>query len=162
MFCCDGAKMLKIKGFTLIELMVTIGIMAIIATLAAPSFGNMLTNQKLKKTTVEMKIKLQEARSRALLTRSPTVVCPSTITLAACGANITGYATLNDAQKSDSVILVDIDPKVSIKSGSATNFLFTPMGKTTEKTITLCGENRSFTVSIFIPGTLQVEQGVAC
>lgn len=34
--------MRKIQGFTLIELMVTIAVVAIIATMAAPSFSNLL------------------------------------------------------------------------------------------------------------------------
>jgi type IV fimbrial biogenesis protein FimT len=41
----------KHKGFTLIELMVTIAVMAIIAMMAAPSFGDMLQRQNLNKST---------------------------------------------------------------------------------------------------------------
>ncbi len=37
------------RGFTLIELMVTIAVLAIIVMMAAPSFGNMLAQQNLKK-----------------------------------------------------------------------------------------------------------------
>lgn len=43
----------KNQGFTLIELMVTIAVMAIIAMMAAPSFGNMRINQKLKLSVME-------------------------------------------------------------------------------------------------------------
>ena len=39
----------KELGFTLIELMITIAILAIIATMAAPSFGNLLEKQRFKK-----------------------------------------------------------------------------------------------------------------
>ncbi len=35
----------KNQGFTLIELMVTIAVMAIIAMMAAPSFGDMVPNK---------------------------------------------------------------------------------------------------------------------
>ena len=41
----------KQKGFTLIELMVTIAVMAIIAMMAAPSFNEINSNQNLKKST---------------------------------------------------------------------------------------------------------------
>lgn len=58
------------RGFTLIELMVTIAVLAIIATLAAPSFGDMMTEQNLNKSTRDLTISLNEARSQAVTTRS--------------------------------------------------------------------------------------------
>ena len=61
--------MQKNKGFTLIELMVTIAVLAILAGIAAPSFGNMMTQQNLKKSTNELIGVLQEARSKAVLER---------------------------------------------------------------------------------------------
>lgn len=144
------------------ELIVTIAILAIVATLAAPSFGQVLINQKLKKTATETKIRLLEARSRAMLTRSPTVVCPSTVAVSTCGENITGYSKLHNAQKEGSVFLFDVDPKVTIKTNSANHILFSPMGQTTAQTITLCGDKRSFIVSISIPGVVTVEQKGVC
>ena len=68
-----GGSMQRTKknhGFTLIELMVTIAVMAIIAMLAAPSFNNMLISQNLKTTAFNMKDTLKEARSRAMLNRN--------------------------------------------------------------------------------------------
>ena len=41
--------MKKIQGFTLIELMVTIAVLAIIAMMAAPTFGDMLDKQNLNR-----------------------------------------------------------------------------------------------------------------
>ncbi len=68
-----GGSMQRTKknhGFTLIELMVTIAVMANIATMAAPSFNNMLISQNLKTTAFNMKDTLKEARSRAMLNRN--------------------------------------------------------------------------------------------
>ena len=59
----------KNHGFTLIELMVTIAVMAIIATMAAPSFGNMLNRQDLNKSSQELIAILNKARSVAVLER---------------------------------------------------------------------------------------------
>ena len=50
----------KEQGFTLIELMVTIAVMAIIAMMAAPSFGDMRDNQKLKLSVMEIKTGIQQ------------------------------------------------------------------------------------------------------
>ena len=59
--------MRKIWGFTLVELMVTIGLMAIIATFAIPSFNNLMLKQNLNKSTRELVITLNKARSKAAL-----------------------------------------------------------------------------------------------
>lgn len=58
-----------IRGFTLIELMVTITIMAIIATMAAPSFFNMIERQRLNRDTENLIAQLAQARSQAVALR---------------------------------------------------------------------------------------------
>lgn len=150
------------RGFTLVELMVTIAVMAIIAMMAVPSFSRMITNQKLKQSMIEMKLNLQNARSRAILTRSDTIVCPDTISIDDCENNITDYSSLTSSQKKDSVILVKIENKVTIKSGSATSFVFNSLGKTTKQDITLCGDNMSYKIDIEIPGVMTVTEGGGC
>lgn len=57
------------SGFTLIELMVTIAVLAIVATISAPSFSNMITHQNLKKSTNELIGVLNQARSKSVLER---------------------------------------------------------------------------------------------
>ncbi len=64
----------KENGFTLIELMVTIAVMAIIATLAAPSFGDMMLRQNLNRSTQELVSTLNEARAQAVLERREVTV----------------------------------------------------------------------------------------
>ena len=160
--------MRDIRGFTLIELMVTIAVLAIITTIAAPSFNKALTNQKLKQTLVEVKSNLAEARSRAILTRSDTVICPNKsdsgvlISQATCGANLANYSTLSPSQKTDSVLLAKISDKVTIKTGSSLNFQFNSQGMSTEQHITICGVNRSYTINVYIPGTISVTEASSC
>lgn len=62
-------KMRKFWGFTLVELMVTISLMAIIAVIAIPSFNNLMLKQNLNKSTRELVITLNKARSKAALER---------------------------------------------------------------------------------------------
>ena len=64
-----GGSMQKYKGFTLIELMVTIAVIAIIAGMAAPLMNNMLLNQNLNKSTNTLISVINEARAQAVLNR---------------------------------------------------------------------------------------------
>lgn len=55
--------MYKSKGFTLIELMVTIAVMVIIAMMAGPSFGTMIANYQLKKDVRDVGDTIKEFRA---------------------------------------------------------------------------------------------------
>lgn len=57
------------RGFTLIELMVTIAVMAIIAMMAAPSFGNLIAEKRLESDTRELALILGDARGQAATLR---------------------------------------------------------------------------------------------
>ena len=59
----------KHKGFTLIELMVTIAIMAIIAMIAAPSFSQMKERRLVQESLRDLASSLTTARSNAALYR---------------------------------------------------------------------------------------------
>lgn len=69
-----GILLKFIRGFTLIELMITIAIMAIIATMAAPSFSNMLERQRLNRDTQSLIAQLSKARSQAVALRRDVTV----------------------------------------------------------------------------------------
>ena len=60
----------KNHGFTLIELMVTIAVLAIIAMLAAPSFGDLVARKKLDAETRELSFVLSDARAQATTLRA--------------------------------------------------------------------------------------------
>lgn len=64
-----GVTMQNNRGFTLVELMVTIAVLAIVASIAAPSFGDMFQRQNLNKSTQELILILNKARSVAVLER---------------------------------------------------------------------------------------------
>ena len=64
----------KNRGFTLIELMMTIAIAAIIAMMAAPSFIQMVRSNQLRSDTRDFVDLLSETRSEAIFKQSDRVV----------------------------------------------------------------------------------------
>ncbi|MBO3639094.1 pilus assembly FimT family protein [Acinetobacter soli] len=66
--------MQKMKGFTLIELIITITVLAILATIAVPSFTKMIAQQRLNADYRDLINILTEARSQAILLRKEVIV----------------------------------------------------------------------------------------
>ena len=60
----------KNQGFTLIAFMVTIAVMAIIAMMAAPSFGDLIARKQLDAATRELSFVLSDARAKATTLRT--------------------------------------------------------------------------------------------
>lgn len=56
----------KIRGFTLIELMVTVAVLAVLASLATPSFRQLLAAQRVRVTGYDIVSDLVLARSEAI------------------------------------------------------------------------------------------------
>ena len=57
------------SGFTLIELMVTIAVLAIIVGIAAPSISTQLANQRVKSTVSIIESALKEAKAESIIRR---------------------------------------------------------------------------------------------
>ncbi|MGR4869843.1 GspH/FimT family pseudopilin [Variovorax sp. LARHSF232] len=56
----------RARGFTLIELITAITIMAVLAGLAAPSFSSFIANQRIRNTSFDLMAALMLARSEAV------------------------------------------------------------------------------------------------
>ena len=67
---------MKNRGFTLIELMVVLAIAAIIATLAAPSFQRIITQQKISTAASDLLVSAMQARSEAIKNNRAVLVQP--------------------------------------------------------------------------------------
>ena len=72
-----GIGMKMQSGFTLVELMIVIVVLAIILTLGVPSFRSIIQNNRATTTANDLVAALQTARSEALKLRADVTVCPS-------------------------------------------------------------------------------------
>lgn len=67
--------LIRNNGFTLIELMVVIALLAIAVSVAVPSFQTMILNNRLTTSTNALLSGLQLARSEAVTTRTTITIC---------------------------------------------------------------------------------------
>lgn len=74
----NSSNQRKNTGFTLIELVVTMAIVAIFASYAIPSFNNVMERNRISTATNEMVSALVLARSEALKRSNDVTVCAST------------------------------------------------------------------------------------
>ena len=68
---------MRCRGFTLVELMVTIAIVAILAAIAFPNFESTMRSNRVATTTNELTATLSLARMEALRSPSGAVICTS-------------------------------------------------------------------------------------
>lgn len=71
---CDRSK---VSGFTLIELMVTIAILAITVTIAIPSFQNVIASNQLQEGRERLRMAIQTAKGEAVARNQTVSLCPS-------------------------------------------------------------------------------------
>lgn len=81
------------NGFTLIELMVVIGIAALLATVTIPSYIAFSRNQELSQTSLNLKSLLRDTQNRALASEKSTTLCTASDTLLGFYATLTPGST---------------------------------------------------------------------
>lgn len=92
----------RAAGFTLIELMVTIAVLAIVVAMAVPSFQSLTNSSRLTSTANELMAALQYARSESLRRNVRTTVCQSsTGTTCSTTATWPGWIVFTDLDRDD-------------------------------------------------------------
>ena len=119
------------SGFTLIELMVTIAVLAIIVSIAAPNISTQLANQRVKSTAATLANALKEAKVESFLRRQKitltydNISTPKVIAITAPGSTIIASYSYNS--------------KSVIKPNAATPTIFEPSKQVaTALTYTVC------------------------
>lgn len=119
-------------GFTLIELMVTIAILAIIVSIAAPNISTQLANQRVKSTTATLHNALKEAKVESVIRRQD-------ITLT-YNNNNSPKSIVIEGIDGQSIANYNYDAKTTIKSGNA-KITFSSNKTANETTYTICDSN---------------------
>lgn len=138
--------MRKQSAFTLVELMVTIAILAIIATLAAPNLSQMLRNTKVNTSSGDILSFLQQSRTEALRLGKTVTVCGSSDGSSCLSANKRNWSTGLIAMHSGSTTPIQ---KLTFDSSQLSimapeTISFNSVGSTTaehEITVTISGAN---------------------
>jgi type IV fimbrial biogenesis protein FimT len=99
--------MTKTRGFSLIELMITIAVAAIILALAAPAFTDTISKKRVSAETSDLLGDLALARSESLTRGARVVLCPSN----------TGTGCTSTAWNLGRIIFVDTDPNGTVDTG---------------------------------------------
>lgn len=155
--------MKKNKGFTLIELMVTIAVLAIIAGMAAPSFGDLVGRQNLSKSTQDLAGLIKEARSQAVLVRQDVKleIVEDQEAFIKRSDEIAANAALKKQRESKLLYLWGPAGK-SILSGTETSITFEMTGKvkgtSSDTSIVICNKtngDKSKIITITKMGALQ-------
>ena len=126
------------SGFTLIELMVTIAVLAIIVSIAAPNISTQLANQRVKSTTATLANALKEAKAESLIRRqNVTVTYNNTST-----PKVITITTPN----STTIANYSYNVKNTIKPDTAITIVFEPNKRVnTARTYIICDSNNNAT-----------------
>ena len=144
------------SGFTLIELMVTIAVLAIIVGIAAPSISTQLANQRVKSTTATLANALKEARVESVIRRQE-------IEVSYDDESHTIMIKVDDGSNEDEIATYQYNAK-SIIDGDD-DIKFKPNKTADDETYTICDSNeaaspREITVSKL--GNVNTQLGGSC
>lgn len=157
------------RAFTLIELMVTISVLAVVIALAAPSFSTILRENRLAALSTELQGAMQLARSEAVKRRENIRVCRSNAGQTAC-TNGTNWAATGwlIVRPNGNVLKVWDAIQGTVVTGPNTGITFRSNGMSSSAatqnwsvTSSSCSGDQKRTISVNITGSATLSKG-AC
>lgn len=122
------------RGFTLIELMTTLTVLAIMLGIAVPSFRNFIAAQKVKTAAYDLVSTMLLARSEAVKRNSPVLVTPGSAAAWAGGWTVSaGATTLQQQQAVEGVTITPKDPTNPATALALANMSFAASGRLAAK-----------------------------
>jgi type IV fimbrial biogenesis protein FimT len=112
---------LRSHGFTLVEMMVVVAILAILAGVAAPSFTKTIASQRAKSAGVDIYLALVKARSEAVKRNAVVTLAPKS------GGWQNGWQIANPANSAD--ILEDHGAATNAAITGPTSVIYRPSGR---------------------------------
>lgn len=111
--------LVKCRGFTMMELMIVVAIVAMLAAIAAPSFRETLANSRVKTVATDIHLSLMRARSEAIKRNAD-------VTVAAIGGDWTAGWTVSGGIEthgavSGSSVAIDGEDSVTYRSSGRTS-----------------------------------------
>jgi type IV fimbrial biogenesis protein FimT len=139
----DRNSKLKQQGFTLLELMMTVAIAAILFGVAIPGFSDLMANNRLVTTSNELVTSIHYARSEAVRREVPVSVCASEDGQSCSGENNWGSGwvvftdangTKGDLDAGDDLIYINqAEEGVGINISAENSYVrFSPLGRAIE------------------------------
>jgi type IV fimbrial biogenesis protein FimT len=143
------------RGYSLVELIVSIAVLAVLASYAAPAFQNLLERNRISDGANLLLTHIQLARIRAVMDAVTVVICPSpdgTTCQPDSRGWSQGWLVFQDQDyglpprldPEDTVLLVhqNVAARLAVHS-SLTHIRYSPSGSASNGTLTLCGRSGS-------------------
>lgn len=160
------------KGFTLIEVLVAVAVLAVLVVLAVPSFASLINRERVGSATDGFVRALEQAKAHAIQTgvRTQLLINISNSTLKKCGEdNVVkdvAWAIVEEGKDEAGICLTkaDFDKRfggTTLQPVAATTLVMTPLGianNNAKVSFTFSSKEKSKVVDIYPGGSIKLQQ----